>query len=108
MHYLAAKRIFLASMTGVLILLAGCAREPSDADIQGVVEKALAANPIMKGMMTVETKKVGCHKEDNGEGFLCDVQVKSTLKMGDREMANEAVQKIRMVKTDDGWMSGSN
>ena len=107
MHPNRFTKILFPAVTTAVLVLSGCSSGPSDADIKAVVEKAMASNPIMKDMVTVETKKVGCAKEDKSSAYVCDVQVKSTTKVFGQEIKNEAVQKMRLIKTDDGWMAAS-
>lgn len=98
-------KILLGSVVGLIAMtLVGCSGEPSSSDIDKAFKTQLEQlNKIVGSFGKTEIheiKKIGCTASAEASGFVCDVEIDSTV-MGHRA---KGVQKMRLVKGSDGWV----
>ncbi len=94
----------LSLMIVPLCLLAGCAGEPSEADIRKAYEAKFAeANKLAGGFGVPKLhglKKLACAKSEGASGYNCDVEMDvEVLGMRQKNAGN-----VRLVKGDAGWV----
>jgi hypothetical protein len=111
---------FCLSLLAMLLIMAGCSGQPSEADIKAAFEKDMAktaqsideAGKMFGGLGTSLTdslgkmelhavKKIGCAEAKDAPGFVCDVEIDMTVPIAGRskEMAT-----ARFVKGPEGWV----
>ena len=114
------KSMPCALLAAVLLAVAGCAMEPSDADIRAALEKDIAksaesidsAGKIFGGAGKALTdaigkpelhgvKKIGCTEAKDARGFVCDIEVDMTAPLAGR---SKETTTARFVKGPEGWM----
>lgn len=99
-------QIFLTS-TAVLFL-AACSGEPSESDLEKMVQSSVRQVNVQMGSLGSKTKaelhglkKLGC-KSDAANAYLCDIEVDATHPLTGR---NKTVSRVRTIKGSDGWVA---
>ena len=96
--------IVLFALSGFVV---GCASEPSEADIRGLVEKdvskAASMAAGMKGIFNKfevhSVKKIGCKEATDSTGYYCDFEVDFDGPFGRVQETKTAL----FIKTKEGW-----
>ncbi len=110
----------LAILVAAVLLGAGCAMEPSEADIKAALEKDMAksaesidsAGKMFGGAGKALTdaigkpelhavKKIGCAEAKDAPGFVCDIEVDMTSPLAGR---GKDMATARFVKGPEGWV----
>ena len=110
----------LAILAAAVLLVAGCAMEPSEADIKAALEKDIAksaesidsAGKMFGGAGKALTdaigkpelhavKKIGCAEAKDAPGFVCDIEVDMTSPLAGR---GKDMATARFVKGPEGWV----
>lgn len=88
----------------IAMTLVGCSGEPSSSDIDKAFRVQMEQfNKLVGGFGKTElneVKKIGCTASPEASGFVCDVEIDSTV----MKQRTKVVQKMRLVKGSDGWV----
>ncbi|GAA0779910.1 hypothetical protein GCM10009108_18910 [Castellaniella ginsengisoli] len=99
------------SILPALLLLAACSSEPSQADLQAAVQKAVdrqneSMQSMVGGVLDMPkfalngVEKLSCTSSRDKPGYVCDIRLDITRPLVGRTVDQATA---RFIKTDQGW-----